>query len=105
MPHGLELFLTILASVLASSGFWALIQTRFESKDAKTQMLIGLGHDRIIYLGLQYIQRGWITHDEYENLVDYLYKPYHMMGGNGSAERIINEVKKLPVKPAGTKEE
>lgn len=103
MPHSFELFLTILASVLASSGFWALMQTilqkRIDSKDAKTQMLIGLGHDRIIYLGMQYISRGYITHDEYENLVDYLYKPYSIMGGNGSAERIINEVKKLPVKP------
>lgn len=102
MPHGFELFITILASVLASSGFWALMQTvlqkKIDSKDAKTQMIIGLGHDRIIYLGMQYIERGYITHDEYENLVDYLYKPYAMMGGNGSAERIINEVKKLPVR-------
>ena len=102
MPHSMELFITILASVLASSGFWLFLQTmlqkRIDAKDAKTQMIIGLGHDRIIALGLQYIERGSITHDEYENLVDYLYKPYYMMGGNGSAERIVNEVKKLPVK-------
>ena len=31
-------------------------------------MLIGLGHDRIMYLGKQYIARGWLTADEYENL-------------------------------------
>ena len=102
MPHSMELFITILASVLASSGFWLFLQTmlqkRIDAKDAKTQMIIGLGHDRIIALGLQYIERGSITHDEYENLVDYLYKPYALMGGNGSAERIVNEVKKLPVK-------
>ena len=98
MPHTAELFLTILASVLASSGFWAILQRRMDNRDAKTQMIIGLGHDRIISLGMSYIHRGWITHDEYENLVDYLYKPYHMMGGNGSAERIVNEVKQLPVR-------
>lgn len=29
-------------------------------------MLIGLAHDRIVYLGMSYIDRGWITQDEYE---------------------------------------
>jgi hypothetical protein len=62
-------------------------------------MLIGLGHDRIIYLGMTYIKRGYITKDEYENLHDYLYKPYAMMGGNGTAKRVMDEVDKLPVKP------
>lgn len=98
MPHTLELVLTILAAVLASSGFWALLQHKMDSKDAKAQMILGLGHDRIIWLGMSYLNRGWVTHDEYENLVDYLYKPYAAMGGNGTAERIVNEVKKLPVR-------
>lgn len=100
-----EIIVTIIASVLASSGLWGFLQLfvskMIESKSARSQMLLGLGHDRIIYLGMKYIERGYITHDEYENLVDYLYKPYAAMGGNGSAERIINEVKKLPVKPNG----
>jgi hypothetical protein len=61
-------------------------------------MILGLGHDKIIYLGKEYIARGWITSDEYENLHDYLYMPYKNMGGNGSAERIMEEVKKLPIK-------
>ena len=61
-------------------------------------MLIGLGHDRIIYLGLCYIERGWVTQDEYENLNDYLYDPYSQLGGNGSAKKIIEEVNKLPIR-------
>ena len=64
----------------------------------ESRMILGLGHDVIITKGEFYIQRGWITTDEYENLHDYLYKPYKEMGGNGAAERIINEVKKLPTK-------
>lgn len=90
---------TILASIVASSGFWAFLQKKLESKDVKVKMLVGLAHDRIIYLGMQYIVRGDITHDEYENLYDYLYIPYKQMGGNGSAEKIMNEVQKLPVRP------
>ena len=71
-----------------------------DKKDVKTQMLIGLGHDRIMYLATSYINRGnWITTEEYENLVDYLYKPYAAMGGNGSAKRLVDEIKKMDIKP------
>ena len=97
----MEALVTILVSVLASSGVWAVVMKLMDKKDVKTQMLIGLGHDRIMYLGMSYIQRGWITRDEYENLVDYLYKPYELMGGNGSAKRVVDEVKKLPLQRPG----
>lgn len=46
---------------------------------------------------MSYIDRGWITQDEYENLHDYLYKPYEKMGGNGSAKKVMSEVNKLPI--------
>ena len=61
-------------------------------------MLLGLGHDRIITLGREYIKQDWISKDDYENLHDYLFVPYKQMGGNGSAERIMKEVEKLPIK-------
>ena len=64
-------------------------------------MLIGLGHDRIMYLGMRYIERGWITQDEYENLNTYLYEPYKKLGGNGSALRVMQEVNKLPIRNQG----
>ena len=98
MEIWVQMMLTIIGSVVASSGFWAYIQKKLEKKDIKTMMLIGLAHDRIIYLGMSYIERGWITNDEYENLHDYLYKPYEQMGGNGAAKRIMDEVQKLPIR-------
>ena len=97
MNSWITLIITIVSSVLASSGFWAFMQKRDERKGNRNKLLIGLGHDRIITLGIQYIERGWITKDEYENLHDYLYLPYKEAGGNGSAERIMNEVEKLPI--------
>ena len=45
-----QTIITIACSVLASSGFWAYLMKREEKKDVKTRMLIGLGHDRIMYL-------------------------------------------------------
>ncbi len=95
--HTLDMFITILISVLGSSGLWAYIQTKYQNKDTKTMMLLGLGHDRIVYLCSKYLEKGFITYEEYENLYEYLYKPYKALGGNGTAERLMDEVKKLPV--------
>lgn len=97
MEQWFQIALTIFSSVLASSGLWAYLQKRSETKDVKSEMLIGLAHDRIMYLGMQYIDRGYITQDEYENLRVYLYEPYEKLGGNGSAKRVMQEVDKLPI--------
>lgn len=96
--HWAEIIITVIGSVAASSGFWAWIQARNEKKDAKTQMILGLGHDRIIYLCAKYIDRGWISTEEYENLRTYLFEPYEKMGGNGTAKRLMAIVENLPTK-------
>ena len=89
---------TIVTSVLASSGFWAFLQKHFDKNDATKRLLIGIAHDRIMSLGMFYIERGWITADEYENLRVYLYEPYHEAGGNGTAAKVMNEVDKLEIR-------
>lgn len=92
----------IIIAVFASTGLWSfismLVQRYMERKSDYAMMMRGLGHDRICYLGEYYIKRGCITRDEYENLVDYLYIPYKNLGGNGTAEKVINEVRQLPLK-------
>ena len=93
-----QIIITVVCSVIASSGFWAFVQKRSDRKDANSKLLLGLAHERIISLGMRYINRGWISKDEYEDLHDYLYIPYKNKGGNGSAERVMNEVKKLQLK-------
>lgn len=97
MPVWAQLLIAIVGSILASSGLWALILNFANKRDAKTRMLVGLGHDRVMFLAMHYIERGYITKDEYENLHDYLYKPYHDLGGNGSADRVMAEVDRLPI--------
>lgn len=94
--------ISVVGAVFASTGFWAfltyLIQRRDKKESAESQMLKGLGHDRICYLGEAYIKRGYITPDEFENLHDYLYLPYEKLGGNGTAKKIMDDVRKLPLK-------
>lgn len=92
-----QIIITILCTLLASTGFWALITKLLDKKSAKTKMLLGLGHDRIMYLGMKYVENGQISQSEYENLNKYLYEPYKKMGGNGTAERLMREVNKLPM--------
>ena len=97
MESWVQYMLTIVTSVLASSGFWAYFQSKREKKDSKTELLIGLAHNEIMNLGMKYIERGYITQDEYENFHEYLYVPYEKAGGNGSAKRVMQEVNKLPI--------
>ena len=61
-------------------------------------MLLGLGHVKIIETCEKYIVRGYIRQDEYDSLYNYLYLPYKELGGNGTAERMVNEIKKLPIR-------
>ena len=92
-----NVLIAILCTLLASSGFWALVMKYLDKKSAKTKMLLGLGHDRIIFLCVKFIERGSIMQSEYENLNKYLYEPYKEMGGNGTVARLMEEVKKLPI--------
>jgi hypothetical protein len=92
-----QIAVPLVVAVLTSSGLWAVVARRADKGDAQRKMLVGLAHDRIIHLGMVYIQRGHITQDEYENLQVYLYEPYEKMGGNGSAKRVMEEVRKLPI--------
>ena len=92
-----EILLSIIGSVFASTGLWRFLEVRANKKDARNAMLRGLAHDRIMSLGMKYIERGYITPDEYENLNDYLYVPYCGLHGNGSAAKIMDEVKRLPI--------
>lgn len=99
MEPWVQMLVSIIVAIFASNGFWAFLQAKTSKNDIQTKVLIGLAHDRIVSLGLKYIERGSITHDEYENLYTYLYLPYNKMGGNGTGTKIMNEVMKLPIKP------
>ena len=107
---------SVLTAVLASGGLWNFLskkqEIRFEElerkrkeeaeaeakNDVKTKLLVGLAHDRLIYLTNKYLEEGWINSDDYENLT-YMYIPYIQGGGNGSVKRNMEKVEKLPSKP------
>lgn len=92
-----QVVLTAVASILASSGFWSYISRKDRVRSATTQLMMGLAYIELMTLGANYIQRGSITRDEYEDYRKYFYDPYKELGGNGVAERIMMAVESLPI--------
>jgi hypothetical protein len=84
--------------ILSSSSGTAIILYIIQRHDNKHDLLIGLGHDRIFSLAGEYIKRGYITKDEYDNLNTYIYQPYKKRGGNGTGEKLMKEVERLPLR-------
>ena len=101
MEFWLQILVTILTSVLASSGLWAFLGNIREKNSAERDILIGIGHIELMFFGMQYVERGCITQDEYDTMVD-LYKPYKKLGGNGSGSKIMHEIEQLPIKPSSS---
>lgn len=70
---------------------------RADKKNANTRMLLGLMYDKITYLGIKHIRKGWLSKDDYDDFIKLFYQPYKDAGGNGTAEKIVEEVKRLPI--------
>lgn len=98
----MTVLITALIAAVSSSGICSialyLIQRHDKKKDNTTKMILGLGHDRIMSLCEKYIEIGAITAEQYEDLNKYLYEPYKALGGNGTAEKLMEHVRKLPIK-------
>ena len=96
-----QIIITIFTSVLASSGLWAFLGSRLDRRierhSAEKDLLLGIAHIEMVFFGMQYIERGWITKDEYDTMLE-LHKPYKKLGGNGSGTKIMQELEKLPLK-------
>ena len=89
---------SVVTTFAASSGFWTFLITRRERKSATSKLLLGLAHDKLLHLTQEHISRGYITSEAYEDLYRYLYEPYKEMGGNGTIDRLMVEIGKLPIR-------
>jgi hypothetical protein len=103
----MQIVFTALLSALTSSGVMSLVIYLIQRRDkqrekeeannsAQSRMLLGLGHDRIIYLTDKFVRRGSITLKEKRNL-KFLCDPYFDLGGNGDCKIGYDACDKLPV--------
>jgi len=90
-----DIIVTIIVSVLGSSGLWAFLQNRSTAKSASERMILGLAHAEIFRQCEHYLRRDGITKEELEDLDKYLFRPYKELGGNGTAESMVEQCRKL----------
>jgi len=57
-------------------------------------------HDSIYKEYAECVAKGFATVDDVRN-IEYLYTPYHALGGNGTGTELYNRIKEMPDKPAG----
>lgn len=91
--------ITLIVAIFGSTGFWSWLSGRRTKKDGATRLILGLAYQQIIRSAEHYIKRGFIDADEYNELNRYLFEPYTAMGGNGTAQKLMEEVKHLPTRP------
>lgn len=89
--------ITLIVALTASTGLWGFLSSSFKRSRHTERLLLGLAHDRVIATGTAYIDRGWITPEEYDDFVTYLWGPYEAIGGNGLARKIMKHVENLPI--------
>lgn len=99
MPEWLSIVITAAAAVLASTGFWSYLEVKDTASSARVNLLKGIGYFALNQTAIQRLHDGYITPEQYTEMYRYLYEPYVALGGNGSAERLMELVSKLPQKP------
>lgn len=90
--------ITIAVAIISSSGVWGLFNLAIQRKSDTTRLLIGVAHHLIVRESHRLLEQGYMTSEEYRNLRKGLYERYKQLGGNGLAEKMVNEVEKLPIK-------
>lgn len=85
-------------ALLGSSGIWMWLRTKSERNISEDRLLLAVARRQLIEQGREYLKRGYITMDEYEEYEEH-YKLYSDLGGNGLARRIFKQVDELPMMP------
>lgn len=95
-----ELTNPVITTVLGSSGIWIWAKTLSDRNNSEDQLLLEVAKNQLIALGRSYLERGYITMDEYEEYEEE-YSLYSDLGGNGLARRVFKQVDELPIIPNG----
>lgn len=94
----IDIIVTLAVAVFGSTGFWSWLMSRNRKKSAESRLLLGIAYGKIIQTSERYIEQGYIPIEEYNELDRYLYQPYKDMDGNGTAKKLMEEVKSLPTR-------
>lgn len=90
----------LITTVLSGPGIWVWAKTRTQRNKSEDILLLQVAKNQLVNQGRKYLNRGYITMDEYEEY-ESEYKVYCDLGGNGLARRIFEQVDDLPMMPNG----
>lgn len=88
----------LITTVLSGPGIWAWAKTRTARNKSEDRLLLQIAKNQLVVQGREYLKRGYITMDEYEEY-EAEYQAYSYLGGNGLARRIFEQVDDLPMVP------
>ena len=90
-----------LTSVLLS-GAYQKLSKQLKSERTRTNAInegvLALLHDRLYQACTFYLKRKYCTLEDRDNL-EYMFKPYKALGGNGTGEDLYNRCLALPYEP------
>ena len=69
------------------------VQEQFNTTEGVRALL----HDRLYQACTFYLNQGWCSIDDKKN-IEYMFDPYHNLGGNGTCENLFQQLQKLPMK-------
>lgn len=95
-----ELTNPLITTLLSGPGIWAWAKTRTQRNNSEDKLLLQVAKNQLVSQGREYLKRGYITMDEYEEY-ESEYRVYSDLGGNGLARRIFERVDELPMMPNG----
>lgn len=98
--YGPQLLYWALTGVVGAFAVWVWrkIKSQKVEQDAIEEGVKAILHDRIYQAHHYYIERGYCPLDDKKN-IEYLYRPYARLGGNGTGKQAYEEIMGLPTEP------
>lgn len=89
----------LMAAIVAAIGFIAnKVRVWKKKQDLITDGVLAILHDRLYQACQFYLKRGYCTLEDRDNL-EYMFRPYKALGGNGTGEELYNRCVALPYEP------
>lgn len=79
------------------SGLYIRLKAKLKRQKIIEAAILALLHDRLYQACNFYLERGYCSVDDKKN-IEYMYKPYRELGGNGTAEHMYKQCQDLPIK-------
>lgn len=92
----MQMIVTIVVAVIASTGFWTFLQKVISKPRALDRLVLALTQERFVCFAQKSIDQGNITRQDYKILMD-IFKPYKEADGDGLVDKYWAEINKLPL--------